>query len=69
MSVRDMFGIELISSIMFVDDALKDFFYEYKKRPDFGRTIFIIVGDHGISLNSGNIFENTSVATFLNKVL
>lgn len=36
-------------SILFVDDALKDFFREYKKRKDFEQTIFIITGDHPMS--------------------
>lgn len=33
-------------SILFVDDALNDFFREYKKRPEYQNTIFIITGDH-----------------------
>lgn len=35
-----------IKSILFVDDALKDFFNKYKKRNDYANTIFIITGDH-----------------------
>lgn len=35
-----------IKSILFVDDALKDFFDKYKKRNDYENTIFIITGDH-----------------------
>jgi phosphoglycerol transferase MdoB-like AlkP superfamily enzyme len=38
-----------ILSILFVDDALKDFFSEYQKRPDYSNTIFIITGDHPMS--------------------
>ncbi|WP_187328684.1 LTA synthase family protein [Echinicola rosea] len=35
-----------LASIMYVDDAIKDFFTEYEKREDFENTIFIITGDH-----------------------
>lgn len=35
-----------IKSVLFVDDALKEFFDEYKKRPDYENTIFVITGDH-----------------------
>lgn len=34
------------SSILYTDDALRDFFNNYKKREDFANTIFIITGDH-----------------------
>ena len=34
------------ASIMYADDAVKEFINEYKKRPDFKNTIFIITGDH-----------------------
>jgi len=37
------------SSIMYTDDALKNFFEAYKKREDYGNTIFLITGDHRIS--------------------
>lgn len=35
-------------SVLNVDDALKDFFKSYEKRPDFDNTIFIITGDHSM---------------------
>ncbi len=35
-----------LKTIFFVDDALKDFFNEYKKRKDYENTVFIITGDH-----------------------
>lgn len=35
-----------LKSVLFVDDALNDFFSEYKKRADYNNTIFIITGDH-----------------------
>lgn len=34
------------ASILFMDDAVKSFFTEYAKRPDFKNTIFLITGDH-----------------------
>lgn len=34
------------ASILFVDDALKDFINQYKQRPDFNNTVFVIAGDH-----------------------
>lgn len=38
-----------LSSIFFADDALKEFFEAYQKRPDFENTIFVITGDHAIN--------------------
>ena len=35
-------------TIMYADDALKNFFTEYKKRADYDNTIFLITGDHRI---------------------
>jgi uncharacterized sulfatase len=34
------------ASILFTDDALRNFFNEYSKRPDFANTVFLITGDH-----------------------
>jgi peptidoglycan-N-acetylglucosamine deacetylase len=34
------------ASILFTDDALRDFFVRYAKRSDFKNTIFIVTGDH-----------------------
>ena len=34
------------ASILFLDDAVKDFINQYKKRPDFNHTVFLITGDH-----------------------
>ena len=36
----------VFETLQYTDDALRDFIHEYAKRPDFGRTIFIITGDH-----------------------
>ena len=35
-------------TILYADDALKNFFAEYKKRTDYENTIFLITGDHRI---------------------
>ncbi len=35
-----------LTSVMFTNDALRDYFKWYKKRNDFNNTIFIITGDH-----------------------
>ncbi len=34
------------ASILYMDDAIKSFFAQYRKRADFANTIFIITGDH-----------------------
>lgn len=34
------------ASVMFTDDAIRRFFSEFAKRPDFKNTIFLITGDH-----------------------
>ncbi|ANW95783.1 phosphoglycerol transferase [Wenyingzhuangia fucanilytica] len=34
------------ASVLYADDAVKEFINEYKKRPDFDNTIFLITGDH-----------------------
>lgn len=39
---------EVIVTFMFSDDCLRTFFSNYKKRPDFANTIFLITGDHHI---------------------
>ena len=36
------------SSILYLDDALRNFFNAYKKRPDYDNTIFVVTGDHRI---------------------
>jgi len=40
-SYRDM-----LSTVVYTDDAYRYFFNQYKKRPDYNNTIFIITGDH-----------------------
>jgi phosphoglycerol transferase MdoB-like AlkP superfamily enzyme len=34
------------ASILFLDDAIRDFFSAYEKRNDYANTVFIITGDH-----------------------
>ena len=34
------------ASVLYLDDALRGFFNEYRKRSDFNNTIFLITGDH-----------------------
>ena len=37
---------KLMRAVMFVDDRLRKFFNDYKKRSEYSNTIFIITGDH-----------------------
>jgi lipoteichoic acid synthase len=37
---------EIFASLIYTDASIKGFMDEYKKRPDFENTIFIITGDH-----------------------
>ncbi|WP_372745084.1 sulfatase-like hydrolase/transferase [Lutibacter sp.] len=37
---------EIFASLLYTDTSIKGFINEYKKRPDFENTIFIITGDH-----------------------
>ncbi|MES2003685.1 MAG: sulfatase-like hydrolase/transferase [Bacteroidota bacterium] len=34
------------ASILFMDDAVRGFIDQYKQRPDFANTVFVITGDH-----------------------
>ncbi|MBJ7881831.1 sulfatase-like hydrolase/transferase [Gelidibacter salicanalis] len=40
-SHRDIFG-----SLLYTDEAIKEFMEAYAKRPDYNNTIFVITGDH-----------------------
>jgi phosphoglycerol transferase MdoB-like AlkP superfamily enzyme len=45
---------DIFATVLYTDDALRSFFNEYRKRPDFGNTIFFITGDHSLpELNIG----------------
>lgn len=37
---------DIYMTILYADDAIRLFFEEYKKRPEFANTIFVITGDH-----------------------
>jgi lipoteichoic acid synthase len=37
---------DVFSSLLYTDNALREFFASYKKRNDYANTIFIITGDH-----------------------
>lgn len=39
-------GKDMLTSFLFLDDCLRNFIEDYKKRPEFNNTIFIIAGDH-----------------------
>ena len=36
----------ILATVLYTDDAFRSFFNEYKKRNDYGNTIFFITGDH-----------------------
>jgi phosphoglycerol transferase MdoB-like AlkP superfamily enzyme len=38
----------VLTTFMFADDCLRNFFSGYSKRPEYGNTIFLITGDHHI---------------------
>ncbi|MDI9881005.1 LTA synthase family protein [Flectobacillus longus] len=37
---------QMLSTVIYTDEAIREFFEQYKKRKDFANTIFIITGDH-----------------------
>lgn len=48
--VTDYLAYENIyMTLLYADDAIRDFFREYQKRPEFENTIFIITGDHRLT--------------------
>jgi len=58
MTLRD----EVLATIFFADDALRDFFRRFQLREDYENTIFIVTGDHGMDLGMGeHVFENFKV--------
>ena len=40
---------DIFATVLYTDHALQEFMEEYKKRPEFSNTIFIITGDHAMS--------------------
>ena len=49
------------STILYADDAIRQFFNDYKQRPEFDNTIFFIYGDHHMPLHSFNPIEKYHV--------
>ena len=45
---------DLYSACIFTDDCLRQFFKDYNQRDDFGRTIFVITGDHSSGRQRGD---------------
>jgi glucan phosphoethanolaminetransferase (alkaline phosphatase superfamily) len=46
---------DIFSTILYTDDAIREFFSNYKKRADYANTIFVITGDHSMpELNPAN---------------
>ncbi len=43
-------SIEELNALRFADYSLRVFFEDFKKRKDYNKTVFVLVGDHGISL-------------------
>ena len=41
--------LDHLASYVYTDNTLRMFFRRYKERPDFGKTIFVITGDHYVS--------------------
>lgn len=37
---------DVLSCLLYADDAIREFFERYKRRPEFKKTIFVITGDH-----------------------
>lgn len=42
-------NVEAAASYVYVDEALQEFFSEYKKQKEFENTIFVITGDHNFN--------------------
>ena len=53
---------DIFSTIIYTDEALREFFKNYTKRTDYANTIFFITGDHSMpELNPGNHFSNRKI--------
>ncbi|MFO8054981.1 MAG: LTA synthase family protein [Bacteroidales bacterium] len=50
-----------LSTIFYADDALRQFFHNYKKRPDFENTIFFVFGDHHLPMHDYSPIEKYHV--------
>ena len=53
---------DIFATVLYTDDALKNFIHHYKKRKDFENTIFIITGDHRLGTqNTRNALDKYHV--------
>lgn len=50
-----------LSTIMYADNALREFFLEYKNRADYENTIFMIFGDHHLPMHDYSPIEKYHV--------
>jgi len=49
------------SSVLYTDDAIRQFFNEYRKRPEYDNTVFFILGDHHLQMHDFNPIEKYHV--------
>ena len=49
------------STILYADDAIRQLFSDYRKRPDYDNTIFLIYGDHHMPVTDFNPIEKYHV--------
>lgn len=57
---------EAFRTLMYADQSLREFFEEYKKRPEYANTIFVITGDHRmIPVNHKNEIDRYHVPLFI----
>jgi len=53
---------DIFATVLYTDDAVKNFINQYKKRKDFENTIFIITGDHRLGTqNTSNALDKYHV--------
>ncbi|MFP4023969.1 MAG: LTA synthase family protein [Thiohalospira sp.] len=53
---------DIFATVLYTDDALKNFIHHYKKRKEFENTIFIITGDHRLGTqNTRNALDKYHV--------
>jgi len=49
------------SSVLYTDDAIRQLFTEYRKRPEYENTLFFILGDHHLQMHDFNPIEKYHV--------
>ena len=58
-NIQKIIDKNIIASVLYSDDALRDYFSSIAKNPAFNNTIFIITGDHSLGLNTDtSVFKN-----------